>query len=65
MVPLLTRGEAAAALNKKISWLRWSERRRLIPFIKVGQQIRYVSADLEAWIASRRVAASTTRRRAR
>jgi len=66
MDSLLTRIEAAAVIKKKVSWMRWAERRRLIPYVKVGQQIRYIPADLESWIASRRVVSSTaSRRRAR
>lgn len=64
MDPLLTRSEVAAILKKKESWLRWSEQNRIIPFIKAGQQIRYARSDVVAWIASRRVVASTTRKRA-
>jgi hypothetical protein len=47
---LLTRVEAAEVLAKPTSWLRYSERRKLIPYVKVGQQIRYREADLIAWI---------------
>jgi hypothetical protein len=52
---LLTREEAAALLRKPTSWLRYAERKRLVPFVKIGQQIRYLRADLEKWIAGRSV----------
>jgi excisionase family DNA binding protein len=55
MDALLTRAEAAQLLRKPVSWLRYCERRKLIPFHRIGQQIRYAQADLQAWIASRRV----------
>lgn len=53
---LLTRSEAAQYLRKKESWLRYSERCRILPFIKVGQQIRYLQTDLDDWINTHRVA---------
>lgn len=52
MEPLISRERAAELLNKKASWLRYAERHRLIPFIRVGQQIRYRESDLEAWVAA-------------
>jgi hypothetical protein len=51
----MTRKEAAEMLQKKVSWLRYAERRRLLPYVKVGQQVRYDPADLTRWIDSRRV----------
>jgi predicted DNA-binding transcriptional regulator AlpA len=57
---LLTRDEAAAILRKKVSWLRYSERRRIIPFVKVGQAIRYRSSDLREWIAHHVVVSSVS-----
>ena len=53
MEALLTRDEAAARIKKPASWLRWAERQKLIPYVKVGQQIRYRVSDLDEWIASR------------
>jgi excisionase family DNA binding protein len=55
---LLTRAEAARLLNKPTSWLRWCERERRIPFVKVGQHIRYRETDIEAWVRARRVPAN-------
>jgi excisionase family DNA binding protein len=50
MERLLTREETAALLRKPVSWLRYAERRHLIPFVRVGQQIRYRASDLERWL---------------
>jgi hypothetical protein len=47
---LLTREEVARILNKKPSWLRYAERKKLIPFVKVGQAIRYRPSDILGWI---------------
>lgn len=57
MQRLLTRDEAADIIRKPVSWLRYAERRRLIPVIKIGQHVRYLEADLAAWIASCRTTA--------
>lgn len=56
MVRLLVRADAAAFLRKPTSWLRYAERHGLVPFVRVGRQIRYVQEDLEAWVARTRVA---------
>lgn len=57
MERLLKRREAAEWLQKPESWFRYAERQRLIPFIKVGHQIRYSVSDLKAWLEARRVVA--------
>lgn len=56
---LMTRSEVARVLKKPESWLRYSERKKIIPFIKVGQQIRYLREDLENWIEKQRVPSVT------
>ncbi len=48
--PLLIREEAAHIIRKRPSWMRYAERHRLIPYVKVGQAIRYRPSDLRAWI---------------
>jgi excisionase family DNA binding protein len=55
MEGLLTRDEVARLLRKPVSWLRYSERKRVIPYVKVGSQIRYRLADVEEWLRSREV----------
>lgn len=55
MEPLLTRSAAAKLIGKKESWLRYAELHRLIPYVKVGQQIRYRAEDIRAWVESRRI----------
>lgn len=57
MEPLFTRAEVAKLLRKPESWMRYQERKKMIPFIKVGQQIRYKLDDVMAWVERRRVTA--------
>ena len=57
--PLLRRTQVAQMLQKPTSWLRYAERRKLIPFIKIGQHIRYRRSDVEAWIERQCVAAAS------
>jgi predicted DNA-binding transcriptional regulator AlpA len=54
---LLTRDEVAELLQKPPSWLRYSERRKIVPYVKIGQHIRYRSSDVDAWIAQHAVRA--------
>ncbi|MEM5461404.1 helix-turn-helix domain-containing protein [Paraburkholderia phytofirmans] len=56
---LLTTQEAAQYLGATAKTLEvWrSTRRYAIPYIKIGAKVRYRKADLDAWIASRVVAA--------
>lgn len=54
---MLTSAEAGVVLGKKVSWLAWARRRRLIPFHKIGTQVRYSERDLREWIARQRIPA--------
>jgi len=56
MFRLLLRAEAASILRKPTSWLRYAERHGLVPFVRVGRQIRYRQEDLEAWVERSRAA---------
>lgn len=56
MFRLWVRAEAAAFLRKPTSWLRYAERHGLVPFVRVGRQIRYRQEDLEAWVERSRAA---------
>jgi excisionase family DNA binding protein len=47
---LLTTAQAAERLQLKEGTLREYQRRRLIPHIQLGRQIRYDAADLAAWL---------------
>lgn len=51
----MKREEAARFLNKPQSWLRYAEWKRLIPYYKIGRQVRYRLGDLEEWLEARRV----------
>jgi hypothetical protein len=61
MDDLLTRADVARILNKPESWLRYSERHRLIKYIKVGAHIRYRREDVEQWLATREVTPTEAR----
>jgi len=52
---LLNEVQAAAILDTSVGTLQvWrSTGRYKIPFIKIGRNVRYKRADLEAWIESR------------
>jgi excisionase family DNA binding protein len=50
MEPLMLRKEVSKLVRRKESWLRWAERKGLIPFVRVGREIRYRRADIEAWL---------------
>jgi hypothetical protein len=39
------------------NWRRRSDKRRLLPFVRIGYVIRYRAADVDAFIESRTVAA--------
>jgi len=54
---LLTRKEVARLLRKKESWLKYAERRKLIEYVKIGQQIRYRRSAIERYIQEHRVPA--------
>ncbi|MEQ0776194.1 helix-turn-helix domain-containing protein [Paraburkholderia tropica] len=56
---LLTTAEAAEYIGSTPKTLEiWrSTRRFALPYVKIGRNVRYRRADLDAWIASRVVAA--------
>jgi hypothetical protein len=56
---LLTRAEAAELLRKPISWMKYAERHKLIPSLRVGQQVRYSPSDLAQWIEQHKVPVRT------
>lgn len=53
--PLLDKAAACELLKLKHWTLEGLIRRREIPFIKVGRQIRFVPAELRTWLADNRV----------
>ena len=57
MTALLTEAETAAYLGvKKETLATWrSTKRYPLPYVKIGKAVRYRSADLETFIASRTV----------
>ena len=55
---LMTVEETASFLNVKTSWLRSAIFRKEIPYIKVGNLVRFREKDLIEWIEKNTVAAS-------
>lgn len=52
---LLTPDEAAARLGTSIRFVRRLVAERRIPFIHIGRHVRFLSTDLENFIAAGRV----------
>jgi excisionase family DNA binding protein len=59
MDALLTIENLGEKLGKRESWIRWAIRHRVLTFVKVGQQIRFRPADVEAYLAKRTVPSVT------
>ena len=53
--PPLSIPEAAVFLNVTDRWVRRAVRERRIPYLKVGRHVRFLVADLEAFLADSRV----------
>jgi excisionase family DNA binding protein len=47
---LLTVAEAAAILQLRESTLRDYARRGVVPAVKIGRHLRFIEADLDAWL---------------
>ncbi|MEM9562164.1 MAG: helix-turn-helix domain-containing protein [Actinomycetota bacterium] len=52
---LLDIGQAAERLSVSQSFVRRLVLERRVPYFKVGKYIRFESADLDEWLAARRV----------
>jgi len=50
---LLSSEQVAEKLGKPTSWVYNNLRREGIPFIKLGQQYRFVEEKVDAWIQSK------------
>jgi predicted DNA-binding transcriptional regulator AlpA len=56
--PTLPSPEAAQYIGMSDAWLRKSRMNRdplAPPFLQIGKSVRYLRADLDNWLASRRV----------
>ena len=56
---LLKPAEAAELLSVPTSWVYEAARERRLPHLKVGKHLRFLRADLEAWLQEQRVEART------
>ncbi len=54
-IELLTVAEAARLLKISVTGVRRLQQRRLLPFIKVGGQVRFAAEDLLTYLETRRV----------
>lgn len=50
MEPLLVREEVSKLIRRRVSWLKWAERKGLIPHVRLGREVRYRRADLVEWL---------------
>jgi excisionase family DNA binding protein len=53
--PLLKPVDAAGLLNVKPSWIYEAVRAGTLPHLKLGRHVRFLRADLEAFVLERRV----------
>jgi excisionase family DNA binding protein len=51
--PLMTVSEVAKYLNMTERAIRHRVRRRVIPFTKVGESLRFRRSDIDGWLTSR------------
>ena len=58
--PPLSLPQAAAFLNVTDRWLRRAVSQRRLPYLKVGGHVRFLAADLRAYLTSTRVVPVTT-----
>jgi excisionase family DNA binding protein len=49
--------QAAGYLGVPVGWVRDAARRNRLPHLRVGKHLRFLQADLDAWIAGQRVPA--------
>jgi excisionase family DNA binding protein len=52
---LLNVEEAAAFLKVAVKTIYTMTSKQVIPFVKIGGSVRFVRADLEAWVAGKAV----------
>jgi excisionase family DNA binding protein len=53
MRKLLTSEQVADKLGKPVSWVYNNLRLERIPFIKLGNQYRFVDEEIDAWIRNK------------
>lgn len=58
--PLIDIEQAATRLGVSVRFMRRLVDERRIPFHKIGKFVRFDPADLDRWVASRRIEASAT-----
>jgi excisionase family DNA binding protein len=51
----LTPQEAAQYLRVRPSWVYEAARARRLPHLRLGRHLRFLRADLDAWVAANRV----------
>lgn len=52
--PLLRAAEAAELLSVRTSWVYEAVRDGRLPCVRVGRHVRFLRADLEAWVSEQR-----------
>jgi excisionase family DNA binding protein len=54
MNALMTPTQVCQKLNLKLSYLYWLTHKKEIPFIKIGNHIRFDEADIVNWLEQRK-----------
>ena len=57
MEALIKAAVAAAILGRPLSWVRWAAQHNVLPFYRVGRELRFLPSELSEYLARHRVAA--------
>ena len=63
MKNLIGKLAAAELLGKPVTWVSWAVQRKKIPYIRLGQQIRFDPDSLACWLREHEVQAETSAHR--
>jgi excisionase family DNA binding protein len=58
MDALVKASVAAALLGRPLSWVRWAAQNNVLPYYRVGRELRFSPEELGEWAARRRVPAA-------
>lgn len=61
MEALIKAAVAAALLGRPLSWVRWAAQNHVLPFYRVGRELRFLPSELSAYLVRHRVAAADER----
>lgn len=58
MEALIKATVAATLLGRPLSWVRWAAQHNVLPFYRVGRELRFLPSELSDYLARHRVAAA-------